>query len=94
MNNTEKAIFIIKNRHREAMLEREKMLQTLRKNNDFCTLENSLDVLKWEYAKNVAYEKPVDTLQKQINGVEKKIAAFLQNNGVSINILEENYLCP
>lgn len=94
MNKTEKAIFIIKNRHREAMLEREKMLQTLRKNNDFCLLENSLDVLKWEYAKNVAYEKPVDTLQKQINGVEKEIADFLQNNGVSINILEENYLCP
>lgn len=94
MNTTEKAIFIIKNRHREAMLERERMLQTLRKNNDFCALENSLDVLKWEYAKNVAYEKPVDTLQKQINGVEKEIAEFLQNNGVSINILEENYLCP
>lgn len=94
MNNIEKAISIIKNQHKTAMLVREELLLSLRNDKAFCSLENRLDVLKWEYAKNIAYEKPVDALQKKIAALEKEIADYLQKKSLSYNVLEEQYLCP
>ncbi len=94
MNNTDRAIFIIKNRHTEALLEREKQLASLRQDKNFCALENSLDVLKWELAKNIAFDKPVDALQKDIAEKEEEIADYLAKKSLKINILEEYFLCP
>lgn len=93
MNSKQLALQLVKYRHEKALAEREVRIVALRKDNEFCLLEQNLDSLQWESAKNRAYDK-IDTLVEEIEKAESELESYFTKNNLPIDCLNVKVHCP
>lgn len=87
------ALALIKERRQRAITERDERLQKLRQDNKFVALEQTLEMLEWEYAKNLAYERPASDTQAKIASAKADIATYLKSQQLPLDSLEVKEYC-
>lgn len=89
----ELALKLVKYRHEKALAERDVRILALRKDELFCTLEQNLDTLQWEHAKNVAYDiADMQVLEKIALAQQELVNYFIQHN-LPTNCLDVKTYC-
>ena len=88
------SIEFIKERHQKAVMERDKRLNELRQDEKFCALERNLELLEWEQAKNLAYERKGDDVKAKISDAKAQLEDYLIAKNLPLDCLKVKIFCP